>query len=142
MGLPLRSKLLGQAAAKAKQRRFCVRCSASGEWGGRESGEGDGESRHPRTAATGGCGVGSQEAPAPLTPALGCQPRESAETLVEWLGAAGGGRQAEDGGLEEERGGPLSSDSHPTFPPCASTGRSSSALEPSHLGLPVQEPPL
>lgn len=88
-------------------------------------------------------GDGSQEAPGPLTPAASeCQPRESAGTLVGWLGAAGGGRQAEDGGLEEERDGPLSSDSHPTFPPCAPTMRSSSALGPSHLGLPVHEPPL
>lgn len=86
-------------------------------------------------------GDGSQEAPAPLTPASECQPRESAETLVGWLGAAGGGRQAEDGGLED-RDGPLSGDNRPNFPPCASTARSSSALGPSHLGLPVHQSPL
>lgn len=82
MGLPLRSKLLGQAAAKAKQRRFCVRCSARESGAGREAervmGKADVREVQPREVV----GDGSQEAPAPLTPASECQPRESAGTLV------------------------------------------------------------
>lgn len=55
MGLPLRRKLSGQAAAKAEQWRFCARRSAPGEWSRREGRGSDGESRRPGAgAATGG----------------------------------------------------------------------------------------
>jgi hypothetical protein len=52
MGLVLRRKLLGQAAAKAEQWRFCARCSTPREWSRPGSRPSDGESRRPGTAAT------------------------------------------------------------------------------------------
>lgn len=74
MGLLLRSKLLDQATAKAKQKRFFVRGSARGEWGGPENRAGDGENRRRGTTAMGREGEGeSQEAPAGPNLASACQ---------------------------------------------------------------------
>lgn len=54
MGLLLRHKLSGQAAAKAEQWRFCARCSAPGEWSRPEGRGSDGESRRPGAEAVRG----------------------------------------------------------------------------------------
>lgn len=54
MGLLLRHKLSGRAAAKAEQWRFCARCSAPGEWSRPEGRGSDGESRRPGAGAARG----------------------------------------------------------------------------------------
>lgn len=88
MGLLLRHKLSGRAAAKAEQWRFCARRSAPGEWSRPEGRGSDGESRRP------GAGAARGGDPRPLGHAKR-GPRDASKG--GWRGAAEGGQGWRDG---------------------------------------------
>ncbi|MEJ1271166.1 hypothetical protein NN561_002000 [Cricetulus griseus] len=91
------------------------------------------------TQPRGGGVTGSSCSPSPGLRVLTAGDRHRC-SLVEWLGVAGGSRQAKDGGLGEELSGPLSSNSLRPFH-LSRPLHLGSRRTPSHLGVTVRERP-